>query len=203
MRDGLAPMFTGKPPTTKQWQRLHDDPVVNLKMKEKLLKMLKKRHLEPGVIISLMNYFAVPKASDIRMVFDATKSGLNEALYAPWFALPTVQSLERTVVSGTWMGDDDYGEQFYNFWLHEKAQPFTGIDLTRLIPELREFLGKETVWFRWARPPMGFTEAPYQAVQASTRAKREAFGDPRDPSNVYGWDRVEEERARYRDSPVL
>jgi hypothetical protein len=71
---------------------------------------------------------------DVRMVYDGLRSGLNEALWAPWFALPTVDAMMRGLLPGYWCADNDYGEQFLNFSLHKDLQPFCGIDLSQLFP---------------------------------------------------------------------
>jgi hypothetical protein len=44
------------------------------------------------------------------MVFDASKSKLNAALFAPWFSLATPDSMARTVDVGYHGADNDYGE---------------------------------------------------------------------------------------------
>jgi hypothetical protein len=104
IRDGVPPKWTGKPPTGKVPQRLDPDPATREKMKLKLLKMFRKGHVERELILALMNFFSVAMGeNDIRMVFDGTKSGLNDVLWAPWFALPTVDTTLRKVVTGTWM----------------------------------------------------------------------------------------------------
>ena len=46
---------------------------------------------------------------DIRMVYDATRSGLSKAVWAPWFPMTTVVSYLRLVVAGTFMTDCDVG----------------------------------------------------------------------------------------------
>ena len=35
------------------------------------------------------------------MIYDATKSGLNEAVWVPWFSLPTIDCQLRDVESDT------------------------------------------------------------------------------------------------------
>jgi hypothetical protein len=71
-------------------------------MKRKLQKMLSKGNIEREFILALMHFFAVTKGKiDIQMVFHGTKSGLNDALWAQWFALPTVDTTLRKVVTGT------------------------------------------------------------------------------------------------------
>ena len=51
---------------------------------------------------SLMFMIHVPKGdSNICMVYDGTKLALNDALHAPWFALPTVDTMTWWVIGGT------------------------------------------------------------------------------------------------------
>jgi len=60
----------------------------------------------------------VPQAKvDIRVVYDATQCGLNDALWAPNFFLPTVDSILRNASSATWFGDINLGEMFLNYAL--------------------------------------------------------------------------------------
>ena len=48
------------------------------------------------LVEALMFMFHVPKGElDIRMVYDGSKFGPDEALYSPWFPLPTVDSMVR------------------------------------------------------------------------------------------------------------
>jgi hypothetical protein len=93
------------------------------------------------------------------------------------------------------MGDDNFGEMFYNFWLHEAFWPYTGIDLTELLPELKERQG-DTCWVRWVRPAMGLKPWPYQVVQRALRAKRKTLGNPKDTKNVFQWKKGEVKFAR-------
>jgi hypothetical protein len=72
---------------------------------------------------------------------------------------------------GTRMGNNDFGEMFHNFWLREAFRPYTGIDLTKLLPELKERQG-DTCWVRWVGMAMGLKPLTYQAVQGALRAKR-------------------------------
>jgi hypothetical protein len=47
------------------------------------------------------------------MVFDASNSKLNEALFAPRFSLAIADAMARTVDVGSFGADNDYGEMFY------------------------------------------------------------------------------------------
>jgi len=74
--------------------------------------------LVPGPVDSLTSFFAVPKGEgDIRTVYDGTKSSLNALFWAPLFPLPTVESLVRVFVTGSFMGDVGVREIFLNFIL--------------------------------------------------------------------------------------
>lgn len=62
-----------------------------------------------------MSYFDVPNnETDVRIVFNATSSGLNKYVYAPWFSLPAVELHLRAVNMNTFMGDCDIGKMFFN-----------------------------------------------------------------------------------------
>jgi hypothetical protein len=91
-------------------------------VKAKLEKVLAKGYIELvdiELVEAMMFMFHVDKgANNIRLVYDGTRSGLNESVYAPWFALPTIDSMTRWVIAGAWLTDNDYGEIFLNCPLH-------------------------------------------------------------------------------------
>ena len=73
--------------------------------------MLKKRYIKLDCNIkSFTHYLPVPKTwktvgdtkvvDNIRMVYDATKSGLNDSVCAPWFPIPTIDLNLRAVEAG-------------------------------------------------------------------------------------------------------
>jgi hypothetical protein len=69
-----------------------------------------------------MDFFDVEKGEDdIRVVFNGTSSGLNDVLSAPWFFLPTMSTMTRTVDVNYWMGDNDFGEIFYIFLAPQRS----------------------------------------------------------------------------------
>jgi hypothetical protein len=112
-------------------------------------------YISMGEVKSLIFFFDVPKGlNDIRMVYDGTKSGLNAALWAPWLPLPTVDSLLRSVVPGTFMSNNDVGEMFLNFVLHSSIQERCGVDLTKFFPEKvdSEDNIQRDMKVRWERP---------------------------------------------------
>jgi hypothetical protein len=60
-------------------------------------------------IWSLMDFFAVDKDSDIRLVYNGMSCGLSEALWAPNFWLPLPSTAARTLRFGYYMVDIDLG----------------------------------------------------------------------------------------------
>jgi hypothetical protein len=63
------------------------------------------------------------------MVYDASQSGLNKALWVPSFTLPSVEALTRVMDTESWMGDLDLGDMFLNFPLDIAIRSYCGIDL--------------------------------------------------------------------------
>jgi hypothetical protein len=120
------------------------------------------------------------------MVYDGTRSGLNDVLWAPWFPLPTVTShLRRLVEPGTFMADNDVGECFHNWMLDGRVRKWCGIDLTSTLRS------EERTWRWWNRCAMGFRPSPYVSVRGVLWLKEEAQGDSADQDNVFRWDRVD------------
>ncbi|KAL7559945.1 hypothetical protein ACA910_008267 [Epithemia clementina (nom. ined.)] len=134
-----------------------------------------------------MDFFAIPKGeTDIRMVYDGTKSGLNDCLFAPWFPLLDADSLTNVLDTGYWCIDNDYGEMFLNFWLHPNLQCYSGMDLTDVYGSGSAKLLIEV----WNRCPMGQSPSPYATVQQTQRLKRIMFGNRLDANNVFHWSHI-------------
>jgi hypothetical protein len=94
MRDGIILWMKGCMDPYHAAQRLPKDPAFLPKVVEKLCVARDKGCIDLGLVESLISFFEVLKGlTDIRMVCNGTKSSLNEMLWAPWFPLPTVESL--------------------------------------------------------------------------------------------------------------
>ena len=182
---GVPPLWTGVPRQVLEPQQgLGDEDTIS-KIKEKLDDVRQKKYVGPGQWKATMNYFAVPKGeTDIRMVYDGTKSGLNDCLYAPWFPLPDADVLIRTLDDFYWCVDNDYGEMFLNFWIHPELQEFSGMDLTPLFGKTES---GELYIEGWYRCPMGQSPFPFNTVQQTRRLKRVMMGDAADEENVFRW----------------
>lgn len=193
VRIGIPPMFEGRPPSNQSRQPPYDCQETQEMVKKKVMKVLNKGYIKrtnKESIKAFMFMFHVPKGDDdIRMVYDGSKSGLNDALFSPWFALPTVDTMARSLLPGTWLADNDFGEQFLNFPMHPQLMKFCGVDLSQLLPEERS--GRDgMVTAVWMRSAMGLKSSPHNAVQGAQRAKRLIMGIPSDVSNPFHWDKV-------------
>ncbi|KAL7570489.1 hypothetical protein ACA910_004270 [Epithemia clementina (nom. ined.)] len=125
-------------------------------------------------------------------------SGLNSALFAPWFSLPTVDTTLHSVETTTCSGDNDLREMSLNFWLHPELRKFAGIGFTGLfkeeldqsLPTARQGKKQCILWETWNRCAMGLSPSPYQATQSAQRVKRLALGRCDNSLIVFCWDRV-------------
>ena len=104
----------------------------------KILKFIKKGYIVPpcaGQVKSLVNCFAAPKGVlkgvtlDWRIVFHAGANNLNDLVWAPSFALPSLNSLLRIIDTSTLMSDRDMGKMFLNFMLDPRVWKYAAIDL--------------------------------------------------------------------------
>lgn len=188
-RDGYKPFIVGDLPSYRCPQPREKDKELRGKVREKLSAVLDKRYISKGNVLSLTSYFGVPKGDkDIRMVYDASRSQLNHCLWAPGFALPTVDTLVKGVDPDTWMGDLDIGEMFLNFCLHPDLQPYVGVDLRPYLGDVNR--PEKTHWERWVRCLMGLTSSPYVCIKGLLLALELVKGDPSCQDNPFHWDQV-------------
>ncbi|KAI2495932.1 hypothetical protein MHU86_18586 [Fragilaria crotonensis] len=189
--EGVAPYFIGELPSSKSPQPPYEVEEVRRKVSAKLQKVLDRRYIEvvrDSELKSYMFMFDVPKGdSDVRMVYDGSKSGFNDATWAPWFTLPTVEAMTRTVLPWGWCGDRDFGEMFLNFPLHPMARLYSGVDLSQLTLNKVKRVEEDHFVGQWTRNAMGLKSSPYLAVQAATRVKRKFLGDQHDSNNPFRW----------------
>jgi hypothetical protein len=191
IRDGLDVLLIQSPTPYLRAQRGEADGTIRKQVMEKLNQVRAKGYIGPGHVKSLTSFFAVPKGEmDVRMVYDASVSGLNDLIWVPRFPLPTIGTHLRAVEKGTYMGDLDVGEMFLNFVLHKNLQELCGVDLTKFLNDDEATKNGTRVWEVWLRAAMGVKSSPYQAVQAITIAEEVILGDQCDPANVFRWDRV-------------
>ena len=129
VRDG-TPLFIHSNLLLNFWRRPSwpSDSKARSDLKDKVSVPRGRWYITRGYVKSLTGFFAVPKGdNDIRIVYDASKCGLNDALWCPNFFLPTIDSVLRNASSDTWFGDIDQDEMFLNFQQDEKILPWVGL----------------------------------------------------------------------------
>ena len=187
-RDGLPAFIQSDLPRYRRRQRPPDKEYMLVKMKEKLGKVTKRKYISKGVVRSLINCFAVEKGTeDIRLVYDGTKSKLNDAVFAPNFFLPFLDSVLMWVNADSWLADLDLGEMFLNYFLDKRIRAYSGVDLTKFVDNAEE---AKSNWERWNRTFMGFTFSPYAACKLFGWTVDVINGDRWDKSNPYRWDNI-------------
>ncbi len=167
--DGGCIMFTGKKPTL-MCKQPPLDPDKKAILRKKILKFTVKEYISPSAlkINSLIKYFAVPKGiidgavQDWRIIFQAEANKLNDSVWAPSFALPTVNSLLQIVNSTMLMSDHDMNKLFLKFLLHPDTVRSMAIDLGPL-----KFTQKKAShwWMCWQCCLIGFKASPYNSIQ--------------------------------------
>lgn len=192
-RDGMRIfVHSPLPKSTKGPKSLRLDPANQLLVAEKLTVMIDKSYLEIGPVVSSLHYFAVPKGeTDIRVVYDGTSCGLNDALWSPNFYLPTARSAADLLGFDTWMADVDFGEFFHNFPMDERIRKHSGVDLTSLSSHLpMANVTRTRHRLRWSRLFMGMKPSPYNAVRHYYWGEEFAKGNPCNPNNPFGYDKI-------------
>jgi hypothetical protein len=190
-RDGMQIWIRSKLPCYQRKPRT-PDPLKKQLILEKLQKILDRGYVivpsSRTFIRSLMDFFEVDKDSDIRLVYNGTSCGLNDAIWAPNFFLPTPATAARSLGFGYYMVDIDLGEMFLNFPLHETLQRYSGVDFSHYSADFQGAVLIARV--HWARCWMGFKPSPYMAVRFYYLAEEFARGNRRHKDNAMRWDFV-------------
>jgi hypothetical protein len=157
-------------------------------MGEKLDTVFMRRYFIDGLVLSLTSFFEAMRGETyIIMIYNATYSGLNVFLWAPWSALPAIRTLFRALEFGTFMSDLDIAEMFLNFMLEAKCQMLVGADLTHYT-EKDEGAGGGAIHLEmWGRCLLGATVPHYLTAQGMGHANDMIMGEPRELSNTFHW----------------
>ena len=203
VRDGLAVYISGDLPSYWAKQRFPDDFTKQQQMRQKLSKVCEslvhplsydehRAYIASGYIASLTGCFGVPKVDDIRLVYDASKSKLNDALWAPNFMLPDIDSVLNNCTLTSWFGDIDLGEMFLNYFLDPKLRPYAGVDVTGLADLLKDIPLEDhkRLLMRWERSLMGLKPSPYNCTRTFAWSEDFIRGNRHDHTNPFMWDKV-------------
>jgi hypothetical protein len=141
-RDGMEAYLKSEPPSFKQQAKRPKQEAFDLLL-PKFQSILEQGYVVSNqsateiaeleeFIISYMDYFGVPKADDILVVYNGASCGLNETVWAPKFWLPTPKSATQ-VLNYNYCGVDlDLGEMFLNSPLPMLFRRLSGINLSPL-----------------------------------------------------------------------
>lgn len=169
------------------------------KILSKLVKGLTRGYLVSqsfSKISNLIDFFAVPKADDIRLVQNGSSCGLNEAVWASNFWLPNAASMTRVLGFNYKAVDLDLGEMFLNFPLDKKLVSFSGMDLTPYKKDLSEFYQKTEnennakFYVVNERNWMGLRPSPEWSCRFYYLAEEFIRGNEKEKDNPLRWDRV-------------
>jgi len=185
-RDGHPIWVKGDLPSYRRPQRKEKDELIRWQVQQKLDSVRSKGYIVKGSVSSLTGYFAVPKGdNDIRLVYDATKLGLNAALWVPSFTLPGAELFLDLLSNTSSMADLDMGEMFLNFPLDIKVRPYCGLDLKPYFEHSGNFS-----WEMWVRCMMGMVSSPFICIKDALLADEVAKGGHQEVSNLFHWDSV-------------
>ena len=184
-RDGMRMFVKGELPRNTKPQGAPKPEDIR-QMVKKLDKVLARGYISPGLVVSLTSYFAVPKGDlDIRLVYNCTSSGLNDALWAPSFWMPTSETAVRVISFYSYLFDSDIGECVLNFPNDRRLRKYCGVDLTPFVGllESRPHFLTSLLWEFWTRGFMGCKSSPYNLVHYLYLADEFCRGDRRKLSN--------------------
>jgi len=198
-RDGFPAQITAALPTSYKKSRPPKANVYN-KILSKLVKSLSRGYLIPepfSKINNLIDFFAVPKAEDIRLVQNGSSCGLNKSVWASNFWLPNASSMTRVLGFNYKAVDLDLGEMFLNFPLHKKLVSYSGMDLTPYKRDLNEFIKASKVKEKTnnlyvvnGRNWMGLRPSPEWSCRFYYLAEEFIRGNERETQNPLRWDKV-------------
>ena len=195
---GFNAQISGTLPSNFKYSR-KPSKQVHAKLFSKIKKGMERSYLKVTAksrIKNLIDYFAVPKAEDIRMVQNGSSCGLNEATWASNFWLPTSSSMIRVLGFNYKAIDIDLGEMFLNFPLDRSLIPYSGMDITPFIKDVKQAFpnlplpDKERLFVTNTRCWMGLRPSPEWACRFYYLAEEFVRGDESDPSNPLFWDKV-------------
>ena len=151
-RDGTTKLYVrGTLPNFRKPQTLPKEASITDKVMAKVNKVNKvmpaSLYIAIRLVLSLSSFFTVSKGDeDIRIVYHLTACGLNEALWAPSFWMPTINNVLDCACASSWFGDVDAAEMFLCYILDEMmislmvVDPFKGRSAIYLILNSSDFL---------------------------------------------------------------
>jgi hypothetical protein len=182
--------------------------------REKIFRLRFNWYLEKGLMHLVIPRFTVPKATDVRVVWDSRSNGHNACLWAPSFILGDFGDLEEIVVKWismpvetyllkgspdqdytqeadnfikSWQLDIDVGQQFNNYASHPDDRPYCGV---RMI-DTKNDGSPERHWFmRFSALHFGGKCSPFIAGVGQQRILEWAKKPPADDTSPFQYTKV-------------
>ena len=195
-KTGFPAQISGILPSNKRRARIPSKEVYD-KLYSKILKGIQRNYLKfipCWEAKNLIDYFAVPKADDIRMVQNGSSCGLNESVWSSNFWLPMASSMTRVLGYNYKSVDIDLGEMFLNFPLDPQLIPYSVMDITpfreKILESHIDLPDKKKVYVANTRCWMGFRPSPEWSCRFYYLAEEFVRGNEADPKNPLHWSEV-------------
>ena len=195
-KTGFPAQISGILPSNKRRARIPSKEVYD-KLYSKILKGIQRSYLQfipCWKAKNLIDYFAVPKADDIRMVQNGSSCGLNESVWSSNFWLPMASSMTRVLGYNYKSVDIDLGEMFLNFPLDPQLIPYSVMDITpfreKILESYPNLPDKKQVYVANTRCWMGFRPSPEWSCRFYYLAEEFVRGNEADPKNPLHWSEV-------------
>ena len=139
-------------------------------------------------MLNKTGFFAVPKGDDICIVYNATKSLFNTALWCPSFYLTDINSVLQNADSSTWFGDIYIEWMFLNYMLEEELRPYASVDVSGIF--IIYSSSRKPFIEQWERTLVELRSSPFTCTQTFGWSEDVLCEDHFDSANALGCDKV-------------
>ena len=123
---------------------------------------------------------------EIKMVYDASNSGLNDSVFDPQLSMYTIDSHLRSVKAETFMTEIDVGEMFLNFMFEPEAQLYAEVDLNQVFSKEGLIKGGRLNDY-WTRMLMVLSPSTYFVTKYMLIVEKLVRRDRLGADNVFRW----------------
>ena len=123
---------------------------------------------------------------EIKMVYDASNSGLNDSVFDPQLSMYTIDSHLRSVKAETFMTEIDVGEMFLNFMFEPEAQLYAEVDLNQVFSK-EGLIKVRRLNDYWTRMLMVLSPSTYFVTKYMLIVEKLVRRDRLGADNVFRW----------------
>ena len=139
-------------------------------------------------MLNKTGFFAVPKGDDICIVYNATKSLFNTALWCPSFYLTDINSVLQNADSSTWFGDIYIEWMFLNYMLEEELRPYASVNVSGIF--IIYSSSRKPFIEQWERTLVELRSSPFTCTQTFGWSEDVLCEDHFYSANALGCDKV-------------